>query len=164
MGEPYEHPTRVNTLPRQIPEVLWYMTSIVSVLIGGILPFGTVSIELYFIMSSIWFGTTYYYVFGFLLVVGLLLSITLTYFQLCAEDYHWWWRSFWISGSCAAYVFLYSCYFFVTQSEMDNISSIAVYFGYSFMAAFVLFLMCGAMGCTATYVFVRTIFAAIKVD
>ena len=113
--EPYEHPTRVNTLPRQIPEVPWYMTSIVSVLIGGILPFGTVSIELYFIMSSIWFGTTYYYVFGFLLVVGLLLfitlaemSITLTYFQLCAEDYHWWWRSFWISGSCAAYVFLYS--------------------------------------------------------
>ena len=58
---------------------------------------------------------------------------------------------------------LYS-YFFVTQSEMDNISSIAVYFGYSFMAAFVLFLMCGAMGFTATYVFVRTIFAAIKVD
>tara|TARA_B100000795_G_scaffold191122_1_gene145651 strand:- start:257 stop:400 length:144 start_codon:yes stop_codon:yes gene_type:complete len=47
---------------------------------------------------------------------------------------------------------------------MDNISSIAVYFGYSFMAAFVLFLMCGAMGFTATYVFVRTIFAAIKVD
>ena len=57
---------------------------------------GTVSIELYFIMTSIWFGTTYYYVFGFLLVVGLLLfitlaemAITLTYFQLCAEDYNW---------------------------------------------------------------------------
>ena len=83
---------------------------------------GTVSIELYFIMTSIWFGTTYYYVFGFLLVVGLLLfitlaemSITLTYFQLCAEDYNWWWRSFFVSGSCAVYVFLYSCYFFVTQ-------------------------------------------------
>ena len=140
------------------------MTSLVSVIVGGILPFGTtsdyspstlsdssthcvscffkyiflvtpfiattpclgatgtVSIELYFIMTSIWFGTTYYYVFGFLLVVGLLLfitlaemSITLTYFQLCAEDYNWWWRSFFVSGSCAVYVFLYSCYFFVTQ-------------------------------------------------
>ena len=108
----YEHPTRVNTLPRQIPDVPWFMTSMISVFIGGILPFGTVSIELYFIMTSIWFGTTYYYVFGFLLVVGLLLfvtlaemSITLTYFQLCAEDYHWWWRSFFVSGSCAVYVF-----------------------------------------------------------
>ena len=147
------------------------MTSMISVFIGGILPFGTVSIELYFIMTSIWFGTTYYYVFGFLLVVGLLLfvtlaemSITLTYFQLCAEDYHWWWRSFFVSGSCAVYVFLYSCYFFATQSEMDNISSMVVYFGYSFMSALVLFIMCGAMGFTATYIFVRTIFGAIKVD
>ena len=52
----YEHPTRVNTLPRQIPEVAWYMSSLAGVFIGGILPFGTVSIELYFIMTSIWFG------------------------------------------------------------------------------------------------------------
>lgn len=65
---------------------------------------------------------------------------------------------------CAVYVFLYSCYFFVTQSEMDNIASLAVYFGYSFLSAIVLFVMCGAMGFTATYVFVRTVFAAIKVD
>ena len=71
---------------------------------------------------------------------------------------------FFISGSCAVYVFLYSCYFFVTQSEMDNIASLAVYFGYSFLSAIVLFVMCGAMGFTATYVFVRTVFAAIKVD
>jgi len=167
----YEHPTRVNTLPRQIPEVAWYMSSLAGIFIGGILPFGTVSIELYFIMTSIWFGTTYYYVFGFLLVVGLLLfvtlaemSITLTYFQLCAEDYHWWWRSFFTSASVAFYTFLYACYFFVTQSEMDNISSVVVYFGYSAMAGIVMFLMCGAMGFTATYIFVRTIFGAIKVD
>jgi transmembrane 9 superfamily member 2/4 len=138
---------------------------------SGILPFGTVSIELYFIMTSIWFGTTYYYVFGFLLVVGILLfvtlaemSITLTYFQLCAEDYHWWWKSFFTSGSCAVYVFLYSCYFFATQSEMDSLASLAVYFGYSLMSALVLFITCGAMGFTATYIFVRTIFGAIKVD
>jgi transmembrane 9 superfamily member 2/4 len=33
--DPYEHPTRVNTLPRQIPDVPWYMTNIISILIGG---------------------------------------------------------------------------------------------------------------------------------
>lgn len=92
------------------------------------------------------------------------MSITLTYFQLCAEDYHWWWRSFFTSASVAFYTFLYACYFFITQSEMDNISSVVVYFGYSAMAGIVMFLMCGAMGFTATYIFVRTIFGAIKVD
>ena len=43
-------------------------------------------------------------------------------------------------------------------------SSVVVYFGYSAMAGIVMFLMCGAMGFTATYIFVRTIFGAIKVD
>lgn len=31
----YEHPTRVNTLPRQIPELPFYMTTFMSILIGG---------------------------------------------------------------------------------------------------------------------------------
>jgi len=26
----------------------------------------------------------------------------------CSEDYHWWWRSFFTSGSSAVYMFLYS--------------------------------------------------------
>jgi transmembrane 9 superfamily member 2/4 len=92
------------------------------------------------------------------------MSITLTYFQLCAEDYNWWWRSFFISSSCALYVFIYSIYFFVTQSEMDNVSSIVVYFGYSFLSSITLGLTCGSIGFTATYIFIRTIFGAIKVD
>merc|ERR1711865_745702 len=33
-----------------------------------------------------------------------------------------------------------------------------LFFGYSAMAGIVMFLMCGAMGFTATYIFVRTIF------
>ena len=34
------------------------------------------------------------------------MAIVLCYFQLCNEDYHWWWRSFFNSGSCAAYTML----------------------------------------------------------
>eukprot|EP00966_Prymnesium_polylepis_P191318 4433731-Prymnesium_polylepis.1 len=58
-----------------------------TMLIGGILPFGAVFIELFFIMSSIWLQR-FYYVFGFLaLVVCILIltcaqiSIVLAYFQ-----------------------------------------------------------------------------------
>ena len=41
-------------IPRQIPDQSWYMQSLFSVLIGGILPFGAVFIELFFILSSVW--------------------------------------------------------------------------------------------------------------
>jgi hypothetical protein len=49
-----KHPVRVNNIPRQIPPQPWYLHPVPSVLVGGILPFGAVFIELFFIMSSIW--------------------------------------------------------------------------------------------------------------
>jgi len=68
------------------------------------LPFGTVFIELFFILSNLWQHQVYY-MFGFLFVVFLILVVTcaeittvMCYFQLCAENYHWWWRSFLTSG------------------------------------------------------------------
>lgn len=33
---------------------------------------------------------------------------------LC-QDYHWWWRSFFMSGSCSIYVFFYATFYFVTK-------------------------------------------------
>ncbi len=63
--------------------------------VGGVLPFGAIFIEVFFIMSSVWHHQ-YFYMFGFLLLVLAILIITcaeitivLTYFQLCSEDYHW---------------------------------------------------------------------------
>ena len=63
---------------------------------AGILPFGTMFIELYFAMTSLWLGF-FYYLFGFVFIIGLLtiiinaeISILCTYVQLCAEDYQWW--------------------------------------------------------------------------
>jgi len=59
-----ENPVRTNQIPRQIPEQVWYMNPIFSILMGGILPFGAVFIELFFILSSIWLHQLYY-IFGF---------------------------------------------------------------------------------------------------
>ena len=73
-----------------------YMHPTFSILIGGILPFGAVFIELFFILTSMWLHQ-FYYLFGFLCLVFVILFITcaeitivLCYFQLCSEDYHWW--------------------------------------------------------------------------
>ena len=34
--------------------------------------------------------------------------MVMTYFALCSEDYHWWWRAFNTSGCSALYLFAYS--------------------------------------------------------
>ena len=52
--EAYKPPVRVNLIPRPIPAQPWYMHPMLTVLFGGILPFGAVSVELFFIMSALW--------------------------------------------------------------------------------------------------------------
>ena len=77
-----------------------------------------------FILNSIFKSPLrrYYYVFGFTAIVFVIMMITcaeitmvLIYFQLCGEDYRWWWRSFLTAGSSAAYIGLYAVYYFVTK-------------------------------------------------
>jgi transmembrane 9 superfamily protein 2/4 len=84
-----EDPVRTNKIPRQIPEQPWYMHPVFSCLVGGVLPFGAVFIELFFILTSVWLHQ-FYYLFGFLALVFIILCLTcaeitivLCYFQLC---------------------------------------------------------------------------------
>ena len=163
-------PVKTNMVPRVIPSQAWYLNLLFTMLIGGILPFGAVFIELFFILSSIWLHQ-YYYVFGFLLLVWIILIITcaeitivMCYFQLCAEDYNWWWRSFLTSGSSAGYMFAYSVFYFFTKLEITKLVSGLLYFGYMSIAALVFFVSTGTIGFYACYWFVWKIFSAIKVD
>ncbi|KAL9270395.1 Transmembrane 9 superfamily member 8-like protein [Drosera capensis] len=73
-----EDPVKTNKIPRQIPEQAWYMNPVFSILIGGVLPFGAVFIELFFILTSIWLNQ-FYYIFGFLFIVLVILIV------ICAE-------------------------------------------------------------------------------
>jgi len=168
--EEVKHPVRVNQIPRQIPPQPWYLNPIPSVMVGGVLPFGAVFIELFFIMSNIWLAQVYY-VFGFLMLVVVILvitcaeiSIVLCYFQLCAEDYNWWWRSFLTSGSSAVYLFGYGILYFITKLEIELFVSSLLYFGYMAMIAFTFFLLTGSIGFVACLIFIRRIYSAIKVD
>ena len=59
-------------------------------MIAGILPFGAVFVELFFILTAIW-EDQFYYLFGFLFLVFIIIiacsevAIVMTYFQLCGE-------------------------------------------------------------------------------
>ncbi|KAL2655246.1 hypothetical protein AAZV13_04G055900 [Glycine max] len=165
-----ENPVKTNKIPRQIPEQAWYMNPVFSVLIGGILPFGAVFIELFFILTSIWLNQ-FYYIFGFLFLVFIILIVTcaeitivLCYFQLCSEDYLWWWRSYLTSGSSALYLFLYATFYFFTKLEITKLVSAIFYFGYMLIASYAFFVVTGTIGFYACFWFTRLIYSSVKID
>jgi transmembrane 9 superfamily protein 2/4 len=168
--QPYEHPVRVNQIVRMIPDQVWYLNPVIATAMAGILPFGAMFIELFFIFNAIW-ENQFYYLFGFLFVVFLILviscsqiSIVMTYFQLCNEDYLWWWRSFIVSGGSAFYIFIYSVFYFFTKLEITELIPALLYFGYSSLMAFTIWLLTGTIGFYAAYFFVSKIYGAIKID
>eukprot|EP01062_Namystynia_karyoxenos_P002642 TRINITY_DN10935_c0_g1_i1.p1 TRINITY_DN10935_c0_g1~~TRINITY_DN10935_c0_g1_i1.p1 ORF type:complete len:657 (+),score=240.86 TRINITY_DN10935_c0_g1_i1:99-1973(+) len=166
-----EPPVRINQIARFVPEQRWYLQPWFTVMCGGVLPFGAVFIELFFILTSIWLNR-YYYVFGFLLLVFIILCVTcaeitivMCYFQLCAEDYHWWWRSFFTSGSSGFYVFLYSIFYFFTSSlKIKKFVSVLLFFGYMGIISYVFFVLTGTIGFIACFWFMRKIYSSIKID
>lgn len=167
-AEPIEFPVRTNQIPREIPTKKY---SLLFILGAGTLPFGTLFIELFFILSSIWLGR-FYYVFGFLLVVLLLLivvcaevSVVLTYMHLCAEDWRWWWKAFFASGTVALYVFLYSINYLVfdLRSLSGPVSAI-LYIGYSFVVSLAIMLATGTVGFLTSFSFVHYLFSSVKID
>lgn len=168
-AEPIQYPVRTNQIPREIPERKY--PSWLLVLGAGTLPFGTLFIELFFIISSIWLGR-FYYVFGFLLIVLLLLviicaevSVVLTYMHLCVEDWTWWWKAFCASGSVSLYVFLYSIKYLVFDLEsLSGPVSATLYLGYSLIMAIAIMLATGTVGLLASFYFVHFLFSSVKID
>ncbi|CAN6457123.1 unnamed protein product [Victoria cruziana] len=165
-----DDPVKTNKIPRQIPEQAWYMQPVFSILIGGILPFGAVFIELFFILTSIWLNQ-FYYIFGFLFIVFVILLITcaeitivLCYFQLCSEDYHWWWRAYLTAGSSALYLFLYAVFYFFTKLDITKVVSGILYFGYMLIISYAFFVLTGTIGFYACFWFVRKIYSSVKID
>ncbi|KAG6820735.1 hypothetical protein H0H93_012381 [Arthromyces matolae] len=164
----FEHPTRVNAIPRQIPPGPKYLRLLPAAILGGILPFGAAFIELYYVLTSL-FASRAYYAFGFLaLTAGVValttatVSILFTYFILCAEEYRyvstfsgvspsianisdvrWHWRAFLIGGGSAFWVFAYGLFYWATRLSLDSLSSVVIYLGYLILLTLFDFLATG---------------------
>jgi len=167
--DPIDFPVNTSNIPRQIPDQPWFMSTTFTALLGGIMPFGACFLELFFIMSSLWMDQ-YYYVFGFLLLTFTILLVTcaeitilFNYFQLCGEDYNWWWRSFSTAAACALYVYGYSFHYF-SQLESSSSATYILYFGYMTLICIALGIMTGSVGLFSTLYFNRTIYSYIKVE
>jgi transmembrane 9 superfamily member 2/4 len=168
--ESIEFPTETSTIARAIPSVPLLLNPMVGMVLTGIIPFAAAYVELFFIMSSLWMDQ-FYYVFGFTLIVYLILIITcaeatvlLVYYQLCAENHRWWWFAFFSSGSTAFYTFIYSIFWFRTLGASRLLMTYLLYFGYMFLISFGMLLLFGTVGALTSLLFVCKIFSAIKVD
>ncbi|XP_046560989.1 transmembrane 9 superfamily member 1-like [Haliotis rubra] len=166
----FDAPVRTKNISREIPSVPWYRSAFAHCVVGGFLPFSAISVELYYIFATLW-GREQYTLFGILFIVyGILLSVTacisvaLTYFQLSAEDYRWWWRSIFSAGSTGVFVFLYALFYYFKRSNMSGMLQTVEFFGYTLLACFVFFLMLGTVSFFASLKFVRYIYVNLKMD
>ena len=165
-----DFPCRVNAIPRLIPDKRWYARPPVLICLGGVLPFGSIFIEMYFVFTSFW-NYKFSYVYGFMFLVFVILTIVtvcvtivVTYFLLNNEDYRWPWTSFAASSSTAGYVLLYSIYYFFMKTKMSGFFQTLFYFSYMAIFCLALGVMCGTLGYTGCSIFVRRIYRNIKSD
>jgi len=157
------------TFVRPIPSTNeFYMKPWFVSMVGGVLPFGSIFIEMYFIFTSFW-NYKFYYVYGFMLLVFIILSvvsicvtIVSTYFLLNAEDHRWKWTAVFSGASTGLYVFLYAIFYFYTKTLMTGFFQTVFYFGYMFLFSAGISFLTGAVGYVGTSWFVSSIYGQIK--
>jgi len=163
-------PMRVNPTPRPVVPRPFYSHPLTLSMMAGVLPFASIFIELYFVLTSFW-GYRFYFVYGFMLVVFAMLlivtacsAVVVTYVILNGEDHRWHWASFGAGASSAMYVFLYATYYFLFRTSMHGMLQTSVYFGYTTLGCVALAMCTGTVGYAAASFFVRTIYGQLKAD
>lgn len=169
--ESIHFPTVTSTIARAIPPPSNFLTSpLFPMIFAGAIPFAAAYVELFFMMTSLWMDQ-FYYMFGFTLIVFLILLITcseitilLCYYQLCAENHRWWWFSFITAGSVGFYLFGYSIVWYHQLEPSKLFVTHLLYFGYMLLISVGTFLITGSTGLLSCLWFTRKIFSTIKVD
>ncbi|KAM3712740.1 hypothetical protein ACJW31_01G203000 [Castanea mollissima] len=166
----FQAPCRTAKFPREIPSLPWYRKTLPQMAMAGFLPFSAIYIELYYIFASVWGHRIYtiysilFIVFIILLVVTAFITVSLTYFQLAAEDHEWWWRSFLCGGSTGLFIYGYCLYYYHARSDMSGFMQTSFFFGYMACICYGFFLMLGVVGFRASLFFVRHIYRSIKCE
>jgi len=167
---PFDAPCKTKQALREIPPASWYRSPLIHLFVAGFLPFSAMYIELHYIFVSIW-GHRVYTLFGILflafimlLIVTAFITVTLTYFQLAAQDYHWWWRAFFSGCASGVFMYLYAIFYYYYRSQMSGLLQGAFFFGYTLVMSYAFALMLGAVSYHVASRFVIHIYRSIKVD
>ena len=88
----------------------------------------------------------------------------MTYWCLQSESWQWWWRAYLTGASAGVYMYIFCVYKMAFVFKMDLISGDIVYLLYSLLASVFFSCVCGLISLLASYVFVYSIYSAIKID
>jgi len=165
-----EPPCRSTKLARKIPPQKWFLSPIFLLLVPGSVPFVAMMMELRFIMFSIWQGLAYY-VFGFLTVTCIAVSVTAVemaivgvYYSITNEDYHWWWKSIAIPGGAGIWVFGYSAVYYYEWLHLKTWLATFMYFESMLILSISIYVILATVGFFGSYAFVYTIYRNVKLD
>ncbi|CAO3594751.1 unnamed protein product [Absidia cylindrospora] len=167
--ERIEHPVRTTQMPRIIPNKRWYQQYNISILFGGIIPFAIMFIDFNELLKSSWQGELYISISHLTLaclimeVITSQVTVILVFFQLCNEDYHWWWMSFIIGASSSMYMFMYGVIYYITKTNIDGIYSGMIYIINLLLACSLAGLATGSLGFFSAYWMIRRIYSSVKV-
>lgn len=151
----------------------WLLNPVFSVLIFGLIPFGIVYVELLFIFNSVWLEkTTFYYMYGFLLLTAIILiviiaesTIIATYLSIAVlYNPNWQWLCFNVGSSIGWYILAYSVYYFVCYLNVNDFVSALLYFSYMALTSCLIGVACGSAGTLTGLLFIKKIYGSIKVD
>lgn len=169
-SRPYDAPGRTTKIPREIPRSPWYRKPWFLALVCGIMPFSSIYVEMYFIFAAVWGHKIFQVyemlaiVFGILMLVTTITTVSAVYFQLVAENYKWAWASLGYGGSVGGYIFAYSVFYYNMRSPLEGFMQANFFFGYMALVSYGFFLMCGTVGFFSARRFVRFLYSSVKND
>ena len=116
------------------------------------------------LMSFFFFFSFSFLTSPHLTFLSLSLPLSFPYPTTPTTPHRWWWRAFLNGGGVAAYIFLYSGFYFFTRLEITTFVPTLLYFGYMSCVSLSVFCLTGSVGLWACLKFVRSIYAAVKID
>lgn len=98
-----------------------------------------------------------------LVIMAAEITVLFNYFELCRENYHWWWCAFSMGGSSGICVLLSSIVYF-KELEANSFAAHVIYFGCMGLESLGLFLMTGFVGVITCLWFNKAIFKSMKIN
>ncbi|KAL0075160.1 Endomembrane protein 70-domain-containing protein [Phycomyces blakesleeanus] len=165
-----EHPVRPSSIARIIPHKQWYQRPMASIVLAGVLPFVVLSMTYHEWLNSIWSGNVVFsmneafWTFSLYATTVAEITVVLVFFQLCTEDYNWWWMSFASGAAPSLWMAGYGLVHYLTLTSNPSVVGGLVYAVHMLLGCILVGVSSGALGFLSACVMVRRIYSAVKVD
>ena len=165
-----ELPVKTGIIKRVIPKTPLYLTTPILGFFIGLCGSISISMEIYYILCSIW-KYKLYFAWYFLLsnvimccIITASATVVAIYFRLSAENYHWQWPSL-IAPACSGiFIFIECMYFACSRLTIDGPLHVVYIITSSCCISLIVSIACGFVGFVSSAFFIRVIFKNLKID